>query len=583
MAELKKLTLKMKDEELITGIKKRISDATPLHTKILDIGKENENYWRGTQLDEDLIADYRSKIMDNRIFTAIETQIPIITRKPIKPTVMGSSQEDISKQMAQILQGVLLDLYRTLKMRTKTRTALRHLILYRLGVMKWFWDIEKDDVGTNYVRPQRIKIDPQAMGVADAAYVQEEIYTTVDKAIELFPDSENDIKEMAKESGTDLQDVSSDDTRPHHSTSGPQKVTGTQKKDQFIYQEFWTDEFVVEYAGKILLRKRPNPFFDFEGGQNHFDRPRKPFVFLQQLNLGQSPYSDTDLIQQTKSLQDGINKRKQQISDNADEANGVLLIDSALMSLEEAEKLDMSPDSFIHGPDVLQSVSRLSGTQLPTFVFEDMLHSTSEVDNVFGTHAVSRGEREGKETATGRLALKESDSGRTDPLSEAIELAYDDLYNGWTQLIKMNYTGMPKYFNRLGVEFGQDQVEDGVLVEVEAGSAIPEDQVAISQRAIQLASSGMIDPISLFEDMRVPNPQERAQRLFLWNTAPQQLLGLPEPAAQQLERTQEAIAKTVEVDQRFLQGPEFANMSPEEKQAVVDMFREKAKTLGQTQ
>jgi len=93
---------------------------------------------------------------------------------------------------------------------------------------------------------------------------------------------------------------------------------------------------LVSIGSELILEAIKNPLFDYEGVKeekfdengeilegeptthNFFERPRKPFISFNVYNIGENIIDDTTCLELSKTLQDNINDRKRQISDNAD-------------------------------------------------------------------------------------------------------------------------------------------------------------------------------------------------------------------------------------------------------------------------
>jgi len=77
----------MEDSELKDIIKKWMSIATKSEQILKTNADVNKNYYIGIDSRSEDIMDDKSKVADNRIFTDIETIVPIVTSRPAKPVV----------------------------------------------------------------------------------------------------------------------------------------------------------------------------------------------------------------------------------------------------------------------------------------------------------------------------------------------------------------------------------------------------------------------------------------------------------------------------------------------------------------
>jgi hypothetical protein len=119
--------------------------------------------------------------------------------------------------------------------------------------------------------------------------------------------------------------------------------------------------------------------------------------------------------------------------------------------------------------------------------------------------------------------LKQGDISRIDLLVREIDRAVAEIGNWATQLIKLFYHTQRtvKIYGQRGLEFitfSRDNIEDGIEVLVKEGSTLQVDEVSRRNEAVQLFQIGALDPITLYERLKFPNPQEAAERLIRWQT-----------------------------------------------------------------
>lgn len=139
------------------------------------------------------------------------------------------------------------------------------------------------------------------------------------------------------------------------------------------YIEWWTDDYVCWTMQGTVLGKAKNPNWNYDletesvdkygrptkkivQGNNHFEYPKKPFVFLSILSLKSQPHDITSNISQVLSTQDLINKRLRQFDKNVAKANGSIVIsgDSGLnkeQATEAANDFENGDGVFISSGD----------------------------------------------------------------------------------------------------------------------------------------------------------------------------------------------------------------------------------------
>ena len=526
------LKLSMKDDELI-ALKKRWEKLWDEHQpELKSIQDENEKYWLGNQfgdMEEGLgkIGSHRPMV-DNLIFEALETFLPIATNRNPEPTVSADNTEE-GIAIADRVEKMLIYQSDRLRIKLRIKRVARYWALYLLGVAKIGWSIKDNNISVSVLRPQKLILDPNATINDDMEYTGEFIgeyksepaYSLINR----FPKKKKEIEEEVQgELGT--------------------KVT---------YIEWWTDEYLFWTLKNTVLDKSNNPHWNEDSeektvdemgnevampvkGINHFTSKKKPYIFLSIFNLGKHPYDDTSLIGQNLANQDIINKRQKQIDRNIDGMNGGWVIsgeqsgltkEQATMAIQAARK---GGGIYIESGDAGRAAARIVGSGLPGDVFNNLYDTRDELRNIFGTRGSSPQGTINEKTVGGKMITKEQDSSRIGGgISEYLEQFADQLYNWMVQMIMVYYDEQ-----HAGAVLGKDKaleyvmlksqdIDRKLVVSVKPGSMIPKDSVSEAAQMIELASGKLIDPITLFDKLEFPNPRESAERLFIWQTAPQTL------------------------------------------------------------
>ena len=511
--DLKEPTELLEDSDLVALSERWMKESEEYHGQLAMTQQVAEQYYLGNQTELERVPDYASKAVENHVFMGVETIVPIATSNTPQFVVSPANESEASALLSDAIEAILGRNYEARDVRGKLEQSFRHLPLFRFGVLKIIWNEELDDCDLKVVRPQRIWIPKYGNSVHELPYIIEKVDMTFDEIREFF--GEDKLKEVGAsrgESMTDRQDME-------------RAVT---------VWEIWTNKFVFwRYQGTILKKLR-NPYFDFEGYEgddpgvtlfrNHFRSPKKPYIFLTAFKLGNTgPVGSTSLVEQAISIQDVINIHKRAVVDSARTmGNPAWFVDSEVMSEEEAKnQITNEPGLLLYGPGAANPsmVRRDTPPSIPNYIINSQMESQAAFDNIFGTHSTTRGERREPETLGGRLLLKQADIGRIDLLVREIERAVVEIGEWFIQLMKLYYEGERtfKIFGERGVQFitlNRQMIEDGIEITVKAGSTLPTDDISIRQDAITLAQAGLIDPLTLYERMKVPNPEETYQRLL---------------------------------------------------------------------
>lgn len=516
------LSYKDSEKKLVQSVDEWINEAKPLHNQFLSKQQKNERYYLGDQLDFKKLSKYKAKIILNKVWQSLETVIPRATKKLPAPTASLPVEEDNPKQIdntkyTRNLEDILLSMAEELNLGQKFKEIIRYQQLYYLGVLKFGYD-ETEGIWIECIRPQRILIPPKNSLDYVMEYHQDTVSSIKRKFAGMLSEEEKKemeikINEAVKSNGVLVPDAS---------------LVG--------YWEVTLPEFKFWKLNNIILKKIRNPHYNFKNEKkNHWKEPLMDYVFSDLWTLGINKYSQTTLVEQIITLQDSINKRKRQISDNADKAQGTLVAYGAAgATKKETSALQANrdnPDGVTYFADANQgAVAHFGGQLLQPYVLDDMYHTINEVDNVFGTHSTTRGEKTpGEETFGGRQLLKESDQERIDELTQMLERMAEKIYNAFAQMIRVHFE-KKQYVSYLGqdgtsvqMQVDKNIIKDGVKIRVKEGSSLVKDKVTLSSEAILLWQNKAIDPITLYERIGDPQPYKTAERFFLWNTSPETL------------------------------------------------------------
>ena len=527
------------DEDLIALGNKWLRESEPFHAELENVWKTNEAYYLGRQTEMERVPAFSSDAVENHEFMGVETVVPIITSNTPQFLVSPANEDELSAKLADAIEKILSVSYEERSMRSQIEQAVRHMIIYRYGVLKPFWNEYIDDWDVKAVHPRRLYFPRYGSRVEDVRMC-EKIDMDFDEVEALWgADALAKVKQYAESQPEDRD-----------------KVSRTAQ-----VWEFWTNDFVFWKCGPHILFKQVNPYFDFEGHvdnklslegteieqtlfNNHFRRPQKPYIILSAFRLGNSLVGQTDLITQSRPIQDIINVTLRSIINSAQRmGNPAWMIDSSVMTREEAEnQITNEPGLILLGSDAANptKLRRDAPPPIPNYIMNLLNASQAAFDNIFGTHSTTRGERREPETLGGRLLLKQADLGRIDLLVREVERGVAELGNWGVQMMRMYYDKERtfKIYGQNGVEFItiSQQMEGfgtGIQVIVKSGSTLPTDEVSRRNEAIQLYQLGALDPISLYERLKWPNPEETYARLQAFQMGQLQQKVMMDQAAQQ--------------------------------------------------
>ena len=568
------------DEDLLLAIAKAKNESEQLKLKMDRVGSENQQYWQfGCLYDQRKVHPKKIKVVVNRIFTDVETGIPILTSENPAPEILKVDDNDLKLKLVKALD-IAWDVDQ--KMQLKTQKMCRHWFIYRVGILKYRWD-KRSGFCTENVLPFKIGFDKRASNLNDCEFVWEEMEDSVENLKAKFPNKKADIdKELGE---------------------------GKSPKSKVKYIEFWGGhaEWVCWKIGNIILDKKKNPNYDFDNVDlNLFECPKFPYITLTVFNLGGDTgvYDSTSLIEECRPIQDTVNKLEEQIYDLNEGSKRVWIAAGRYISEKKAQEIVNETGDLLVYLDRAESagdgLGQVQSGKPDAAMYNNLTHLLSEIDNIMGIHSTTRGERAQQETARGRQMLLGSDYGRMDMVVRNIEEAAEDWFNAYLQMHKIYAIGTINLSNgKETVILRADEIPSEVQVRVTKGSTLPTDDQSRHDNVLQLAQFGMVDPATLYQELGYDSIDKRVQSLYAWLQAtgkmqpagqPMQGQAMPgqvQPQGQTQGQPQQAdpLARINAV----INSPEFGKMPPDQQQQILQQARQIVTSLkgqdqgGQTQ
>lgn len=525
------ISSKLSDEELLTSIKDDITRVDSRFKRIEAIAEKNEKYWAGDQLNKERLPAGEDPLFVNRILISTETIAAIITQETPPPWIIVTPRKKASRLLQSKVERQLYDLWEyTLNMQGKMETLLRQYLMQRVGVMKVFWNDRTDELDAKPLRLSKVRFDLEATSIDESRFFAEKLKANIGTLMRMFPEKKDYFQAMI--------------TTKRYTT-----------KTELVYWEHHADYeedgrphvLTTWIHNNEILGRETDIYWNSRKSNNHFKYPRKPYVVLNSLRTGKSLIDETSIIEQAIPLQDAVNERKRQIRRNAWLANGIMVATAAAMSKETFEKigprtskifLDQETDNVGNG------FAKVTGRSMESGVYEDMYHSIREIDNLFGSQDVVRGERSGPETLGGRRLLLSQSLGRQDLTRRAYEQVAEEIYNWWIQIMRVKYDDQRDIITAKSEVQPEEEAkrQAGLVVKdediiskkdfvgfhvkiiVKAGTTRAKDPEARREDAITLAQTGMINPLTMFEMMGLEDPKSHARRQFLWESGQGQML-----------------------------------------------------------
>lgn len=532
------------DSEILDMIRTPYQESEKYWNKTFGLTKvfrDNVKYWKPDFWKDKDTYDYQEDYLyqDNRIFTSIETVCSVVNSRIPQPEVMPAQSTTMSIQVAKDLQKTLYSYVKKYRIMDLFKLSVRSLLIKRIGYLKLRFDEssgKNGDIITEFISPEDIVVDENARYGDVPRFISQKIKDkTIAEIIEMYPDSEAEILKMI---GSSRQ---TKDGQPvlYKSQLAKKKTIieswVTYKEDGQVKGALIVHDDNFQHV--ILKMRNPNFNYDDEKGStgNILDYPEPPFIPINHLNLGDSYIDHTSLIEQAKNLQDTLNRRGFQIMENAEQAGSGFIFNTDMISKTDMGKLTGSPDERVGvNGDVRAAVTRLTPPLLPNYVIEDKMDARNEIDNIFATHDISRGQKSNNKTLGQDLLQQQQDYTRMDEIARSAERQAALYYRYLTQMMKVYYT--EEHWFKVTGEDGQfdlvamknDFIEDGIDISVEAGSMLPINKATQEKWVETLMGGKLLDPLTIYEVASggdLPGPKKMLERFMNYVTDPMGFLG----------------------------------------------------------
>jgi len=491
--------------------------------------KKNYDYWVGKQKTGTLESLDGYDTVDNLIFEAVETFLPIATRANPDPVVQADNSPQ-GLELAKNVKNGLVDWADKAKFRMKLKKGTRQWVIRKLGVWKMTYDVLTDEIKCDALQVKNMFFDPDGhwdeSGLFTGEWIGEKKKMSAAQLIEMFSAHEDKIKEMA---------------------------AGNAAK-KLELEEWWyhgTDIFY--FIGEECVGTFKNPNWNYDGeikrtdpetgeeivtpviGKNHkfgTNSPMAPYVGLSIFTTDEHPHDDTSLISQNIPLQDLNNKRLRQIDKNADSQNNGALASGTSFTKEQAAEaatfLRKGGTVWVPNGDVNAAWKRDAAPPLARDIFQQQENVANRLQNIFGTAGSTAQGTQEEKTVRGKIIVAQQDSSRIGGgITEYIEQCADTIYNFVVQFMYVYYDD-PHYVSAMGQNGAQEMVSIrnsdfvmDVTVTVKDGSLIPKDPLTERNEAMDLWTAQAIGLPELYSRLDFADPMGSAQQTLLWQMVAQ--------------------------------------------------------------
>ena len=573
---LSPLWVKTEDERLLTYIN-HLESASKAHWESPEINLKARReqiikYLFGKQLIGKELKRYESEFIDNIVYEFESILKSLATSKMpdiiVQPGGIGLTPEQ--KMTAELLTKFFEKIIDSEINKKQLGMMFKHMPAYFIAARKYRWDASKNKIGDieeEVILPSNLLLDHTAVesDPDKMLYIGHYVEKTAKEWAMRFPKKEKEIKE-------------------HVAQAHPQIISSDDNDDVLMAQkvkvlELWYDWFekVEEFdpenpqfkfmsnvcwklSKTVLLGKSKNPNWDYEGhdvatlngqpvppelmeqaalGQqipgleikkvynNYFKFPKKPFIFMTFDQFMRSAIDETSRIEQAIPMQKSIDNVERQ-TDYMVSTNKGKHIWSRDSGVTKKKLKDMDMDNPNNDVVVKGDINKVHGFMQPSMPPAEMfIHIRDRRDRIFakaGAHGATRGDITTSVATTNQIAREADFTKNDDLVNSTILHVSTESIKARMHMVKLRYT--EDHFKQMaGIEEGKylhlrltnDSIDDGMEVTVKASTT---DKLRAERNAKEMANLGYSDPYFFMKDLGIPNAEERAEAIFLYNTNP---------------------------------------------------------------
>ena len=545
------LDIKIDDVEILRIIRDKIAGGLTVQAELnlVKRRKKNNDFWQGEQIkyEKRKLHIHEQDYVDNLVWQSVETRIAIASSRLPDISVTPPDDNPENVEVATNIGKALNLKINNDTMKPLIKAVLRNLETDFIGVVKPFWNPligEDGDIEYRVVLPENVIFSKTStvpllgFSIDNTDFIHEWIEEPLEVVLNKFPKKEKELLECMPKDSTGR--------RPSTIRYGESHFT--------YFKDGRTYEGVAWSYQNLILDKMNCPYYDWTGYErasenpamgedgepmndvageplmetekvyrNFFDRPRKPYILVSYLNKGKYVYDATTAIEQAIPLQILVNKRGRQIDGLADRSAGKLVFGNGITK-EDVSMVTNDPRQHIRLDidDARQGVVSIPGNPPSPILFQDLMSNRNQIDSKFATHAQTRGETVAGESGIAKQITREGDLAISDDIATTTtQRVVQEMASWHIQLMKVLYDTQHFVTNEgsegevTQIALQQDSIIDGIVVKVKASST---DKATRRDNALQMASSGLADPFSFFEDMDIAKPKERTKRLLYYLT-----------------------------------------------------------------
>lgn len=514
---LSSLSLDMPDRDIIRNLNQRINDSETYwnDAKGFDLkNQRNENTRMHLgKTEETGLYKHQKQYKENQIFVGEESIVSYVTSQIAGPLVIPAGREEMHKLFASDLEKAIKcyfggDVLDFVNIETLAELWTRDILNKRVAIGHFYYDKELEEIVLEHVDPEHCILDKNAALGKNPGFICHVLKRTPEELINEFPKLADEI----------LAKLGIQRRTPKQMTReiAVRKVSVTHYDKDNKPQEG-----VVWYFDDIVLEKMRNPNYLYAKKElNLLKYPKKPYIFGNLVNYGTHVIDSTTPLEQAAAMQMYLARRGRQIAENADKANGILVIGtSSGLSKDDGQNITGDPNQKLfveneNGANLNTLVMQLQAQQLPNYVINDKLDARMQIGNLMGAPTDFTGSQadDGDPTLGEVMIKKNQAAGRQDMMVRAMTRMIGQAYQYYVQMATVWYTEKRDFTYDAGdgefdfITLKRDLIQKGIRVK--ASKPANPDRSRIEAIVLALLKEKAISLLDAYKLLQLDNAQQ---------------------------------------------------------------------------
>jgi hypothetical protein len=511
------LSLDLDDKDIIRNLNQRINDSEAYwnDAKGFDLKNqraENTRMHLG-KIDESGLYKHQKQYKENQVFVGEESIVSYVTSQIAGPLVIPAGDQEIHKIFAGNLEKAIKcyfggDVLDFVNIESLAELWVRDILNKRIAIGHFYYDKDLDEIVLEHVDPEHVILDKNAKLGKNPGFVCHVLKRSPEELINEFPEKEKEIL----------------------SKLGIQRKTPKQMTQEIAIRKVWVTHYdkdnkpqegVVWYFENIVLEKMRNPNWLYaKSNLNLLKYPKKPYIFGNLVNYGTHVIDSTTPLEQAAEMQKYLMRRGRQIAENADKANGILVIGtSSGLSKDDGQNITGDPNQklFVDNDDgkgLSELVMQLQAQVLPQYVIQDKMDARMQIGNLMGAPTDFTGSQadDGDPTLGEVMIKKNQAAGRQDMMVRAITRMLGQAYQYYVQMAIVWYTNKHEFTYDAGdgefdfITLRRELIHTGIRVK--ASKPANPDRSRIEAIILKLLEQKAISLLDAYKILQLDNAQQ---------------------------------------------------------------------------